>query len=84
MCGADCAPSTLITAPCSCAILAIVLTSLIVPKTLETCAIATILVLSLMVAFISSNCNSPSFVIGINFSVAFLRLANCCHGTILA
>jgi cysteine desulfurase/selenocysteine lyase len=43
----------LITAPCSCAILAIVLTSLIVPKTLETCAIATILVLSLMVAFIS-------------------------------
>ena len=50
------------------------LTSLIVPSTLEICAIATIFVLSLIVCLISLMFNSPSAVIGINFNVAFYAL----------
>ena len=50
---------------------AIVLTSLIVPSTFETCAMATIFVLSLIVALMSSRLSSPSSVIGINFNDAF-------------
>ena len=48
ICGVLCAPSTTITASFSCAMAAISLIGLILPRTLETCVIATIFVFSVI------------------------------------
>ncbi|MNH43499.1 hypothetical protein D3C79_1054210 [compost metagenome] len=50
------------------------------PITLETYAMATILVLSVIVCSASSSVMAPSFCRGMNFRVAPVFFASCCHG----
>src|SRR3990170_1126950 len=81
-CGAPCAASTTMIAPCSCAQAASCSTALIVPSAFETRLLATTLTRpSFAIASSASSCSSPLPSMGIGRNFARVRFAICCHGT---